>query len=291
MSDRVKLVIYRVLLALSLILLVYVQREKIGRFMAGIPEDKISSEDITSLAESGDGIYNAGEARAETGYEIDSFNSTAYGDERKPEYPLVYTFSQDPISIEFTWTSYEQLYFATICYSIDEKLYDYYKGLSRYYGDGEYINYIKDPLNDEYIEMLVENLDEIAGRRGYTDGEKVREAINFVQSFEYVDDTDTSSKVEWPKYPIETLYERKGDCEDTSILLAGILAKMGYGTCLIKYSNHMAVGLKADDTATGAHFNYDGLDYYYIETTNKGWDIGEIPDDYKDLNATVIVIN
>ncbi|MCR4960846.1 MAG: hypothetical protein K6A74_05280 [Lachnospiraceae bacterium] len=286
MSDRAKLNVYRVLLVTALVLLVYTSRDRIGRFLAGIPDEELSSG-----IETGESSYSANGESASTNGGVDGFLSASYRDERKPNYLIVNSFNSDPVSIEFTWTSYEQLYFATICYSIDSGLYNYYKGLSRYYGDNEYINYIKDPLNDQYLDMLVENINEIAEKRGYSEGEKVRETINFVQSFTYADDSDTSTGVEWPRYPVETLYERGGDCEDTSILLAGLLSKMGYGTALIKYADHMAVGIKSDETATGAFYSLDGIDYYYIETTNKGWDIGELPEEYKDKNATVIVIN
>ena len=77
--------------------------------------------------------------------------SNSYFDERKPDYSLINTYTEDPVTLEFTWTSFEGLYYATICYTIDEKLYTYFRSLSRYYGNDEYVNYIDDPINDKYM--------------------------------------------------------------------------------------------------------------------------------------------
>lgn len=34
-----------------------------------------------------------------------------------------------------------------------------------------------------------------------------------------------------------------------------------------------------------ARWEYEGKDYFYLETTGEGWEIGEIPDEYKPENA------
>lgn len=303
MHDKVLLVIYRILLAMCIVALIFAYRDPILRKIRAIGNPDVSEEaansyengDNAGLESSlfGDGTTDGSLLNGNPASNPESFgsNSAAYSDERKPDYKLVNSYVNNPVSNEFTWTSFEGLYYATICYSIDSELYEYYKSLSRYYGNDEYINYINDPLNSEYLDMIVENLEEIGDRREYTPGERVREAVSFCQSFEYETDDTTSAHTEWPKYPVELLYERKGDCEDTSLLLAGILTKMGYGVALIKFDDHMAVGIKGDDTLTGTYFTYEGNDYYYVETTNKGWYIGEIPEEYTELPASVIVIN
>ena len=45
----------------------------------------------------------------------------------------------------------------------------------------------------------------------------------FVQSIPY-----KSQNLSSPKYPIETYGDREGDCDDKSMLLAGLLAHEGY---------------------------------------------------------------
>jgi len=59
-----------------------------------------------------------------------------------------------------------------------------------------------------------------------------RETIDFVGSFvqqlPYTSDRVTTPYDEYPRFPLETLYEKGGDCEDTAILAATILKEMGY---------------------------------------------------------------
>ncbi|MCQ2520125.1 MAG: hypothetical protein MJ107_06295 [Lachnospiraceae bacterium] len=296
MNNRSKLRLTQLLLAICFVALLWTNKDDIAEKI-GIEASQASGNGSTeSLSgydkDLGNGFLNNSENNpfGGDGANIDASASHTYFDERKPDYSIVNNCVNRPVQNEYTWTSFEGLYYATVCYTIDADLYNYYAHLPRYYGRDEYINYITDPMNDSYITMVVENLDEIANRRGYSDGEKVREAISFCQSFEYELDENTSDRQEWPKYPIELLFERKGDCEDSAILLAGIFKKMGYGTVLIKYDDHMAVGLKADGI-DGTSFERDGNTYYYIETTNPGWYIGEIPDDYKNLEADLILIN
>lgn len=290
MSDRTKLNIMRILLGISLLALIYTNKDRIS---SQIMKNDENTETEVTVVETGKETYESEEGgiTTVTSYKIDGALSADYSDERKPDYRIINELNTSPASIEYTWTSYEGLYYATINYSMDDGLFQYYRGLPRYYRDEDYLNYIKDPMNDQYLSMVVDNLKEIGERRGYSAGELVRETINFVQSMEYIDDDVSTEKKEWPKYPLETLYERSGDCEDFSILLAGVLAKMGYGTVLIKYDNHMAVGLKGNDGLSGAAFTHEGNTYFYIETTGTGWEIGEIPEEYSDIQATLILVN
>ncbi len=290
MKEKVLLNAYRVLSLLLVGVLVYSNKDRIAEFL-----NRKDTEAVQTISESVETITApvkiSEEKQEEAILKVDASKSATYIDERVPDYSIINGCVNDPVTLEYTWTSFEGLYYATICYSIDQKLYEYFNSLSRYYGNSEYKNYINDPINSEYLDMLVENLEEIGDKRGYTDGERVREVISFCQSFEYETDQDSTERAEWPKYPIELLYDRVGDCEDTALLLVGILSRMGYGCALIKFDDHIAVGLKGDQSIDGTYFENDGIKYYYIETTNRGWRIGEIPDEYVGLPATVIVIS
>lgn len=293
--EKVRLWAYRIALVLCIVLLVWTNKDSFKRGKAQLDEANEALVNQLLQAVAGQDYRTGATITSNIDSEdvtkvINGSASGTYVDERKPDYDMVPLYTELPVENEYTWTSFEGLYYATICYTIDAGLYNYYKNLPRYYGDNEYINYIDDPMNDSYVSMVVENIEEIGGRRGYSRGEMVREAVSFCQGFEYELDENTSNREEWPKYPIELLFERAGDCEDSSILLAGVLKKMGYGVVLIKYDDHMAVGIKADGLE-GTCFTLNDQRYYYIETTNPGWKIGEIPDDYIGLTPTLILIN
>ncbi|MDK2915966.1 MAG: hypothetical protein PWR25_523 [Euryarchaeota archaeon] len=83
--------------------------------------------------------------------------------------------------------------------------------------------------------------------------------------------------VEYPKYPVETLVDGRGDCEDAAILMAGLLDALGYDTVLLRYSDHMALGIRMGEfnpyyaRYTPRYFTYGGQHYYYVEGTDFEW--------------------
>jgi hypothetical protein len=119
----------------------------------------------------------------------------------------------------------------------------------------------------------------------------VKNVIFFVQSLNYVDDKVGTGYDEYPKFPLETLADQGGDCEDSAILLASLLRELGYGTVLLQFQDHMAVGIKGESSIRGSYFELDGSRYYYVETTSTGWDIGEVPDVLKDQPAKILPLN
>jgi type II secretory pathway pseudopilin PulG len=68
------------------------------------------------------------------------------------------------------------------------------------------------------------------------------------------------------KYPIETIKDEKGDCEDTSFLMASILKALDIDMVLLRYSDHMAVAF-ASSNCPGDSYIYKGKTYCFLETT------------------------
>lgn len=135
--------------------------------------------------------------------------------------------------------------------------------------------------------QVVELIRKNGADRSYSDADLAREAVRFVQEvIEYEYDEDTTYMDEYPRYPVETLYERVGDCEDTSILMAALLKELGFEVGLLSLPGHVAVALKTvDDYNDGPYYTFNGKRYLYIESTGIR-DIGEIPERYLDETAT-----
>jgi predicted transglutaminase-like cysteine proteinase len=95
-----------------------------------------------------------------------------------------------------------------------------------------------DRTDKRILKPVVQSLKEIAAKQGYDVYDTVSMVIAFVQSFTYVSDSASTGFDEYPRYPVETLLAREGDCEDTSILTATLLRDMGYGTALIFFDDH-----------------------------------------------------
>ncbi|MFP4559009.1 MAG: hypothetical protein ACLFO6_05890 [Archaeoglobaceae archaeon] len=198
--------------------------------------------------------------------------------------PATTTPTEETITRQYNWTyngkwSWE-LY-------LPKKVYEYYKELPRLPID-YFSVYVTNPLDDKYIESLAMEIEDAGSKNNFNDWETVNLAISFVQSLKYTSDNVTTPYDEYPRYPIETLVDRGGDCEDTSILTAAILDAMGYDVVLVQLPDHMAVGILGGEGVHGTYFQDGDKKYFYVETTGEGWEIGELPPQYSGIeNATI----
>lgn len=217
-------------------------------------EQRLGSSDL-NLDSDGDGIY-------------DGQDTHPAGGGRN----VAQTFAWSYGGYNWTWTEY-----------IQEDWFTYYRDKRPRPNplSVEYVTYM-----DPFIQKISKMISERASEKNIDKG-ALAEA--FVQSLSYVDDVYTGYD-EYPKYPVETFFEKNGDCEDTSYLTASILTAMNIGNVLIALPGHMAVGAWMDCSSSGASYEIDGRCYYYIETTGEGWTPGKIPDEYKNTSAKLIKI-
>ena len=126
---------------------------------------------------------------------------------------------------------------------------------------------------------------------GLTDIERVECVLDMVRGIPTSTDEESTGQSDYFRYPVETLWELTGDCEDHAILLSSILEAMGYDTVL-HYVNifedgrlvgsHMAVGVNVEH-ATGSYVLVHELRFWYCESSpESGADlhVGEVPDGY-----------
>ncbi len=185
------------------------------------------------------------------------------------------------ITRNFTWSYAGETYAMSVV--VPQLMYDYYSSKERYQ-TSDYRGYILQPYDDEYLGVLVKEFDKIAALNNMTKDDEFGVVISFVQSLHYITD-ETTGFDEYPKFPVETLVDDGGDCEDTSILLAHLLEEMDISVALLTLPGHMAVGV--DVNASGAHWDIDNHTYYYVETTAVGWEIGKIPIEHAYKPVTV----
>jgi len=150
--------------------------------------------------------------------------------------------------------------------------------------------------NEPYVISLANGLANAAESKGYDSYEKVSFVMAFVQSLPYTSDSVTTGYNEYPRYPVETLVDNGGDCEDTSILFAALLEAypLNYDAVLFEIPAnlpiHVAVGIWGEDGAGDYYYTYQGRNYYYCETTGSGWKIGEMSSEYIDDYARIIQV-
>lgn len=114
--------------------------------------------------------------------------------------------------------------------------------------------------------------------------EQASNTLCFAQiCIDYKLDAESAPAAEWPRYPIETLMDEVGDCEDDVILAAAILKRLGFEVALLYYPGHCALGVAGADRLPGEYAldPSTGLKYFYGETTAEGWHLGEVPTEYR----------
>ena len=125
--------------------------------------------------------------------------------------------------------------------------------------------------------------------------------LAFVKQIPYNSDAYTG-KLEYPKYPVETLLDQSGDCEDLSILAVNLVGEAeGYDKVVfVFHPEHMGIAvlpskaeveaMKDTSLATG-HYDREGEEYFYMEVTDPSWVLGQIPDVYRKSKTVLYPIS
>jgi len=146
-----------------------------------------------------------------------------------------------------------------------------------------------------YIKQVADYFLALQEEYSLTDVEMAAAVLSLTQYIPYDYDSNTHGVAEYWNYPVETLYLQKGDCEDGSILCSAIFKALGFKSCLILMSGHMAVGFLGTDMggfsdwkADTGYKAYTPSGYYYGETTSTDYALGEIPSDVKYVDEIPI---
>lgn len=166
---------------------------------------------------------------------------------------------------------------------IDHRLLDYYRNERRHeiYGyqleDGKTASNYFSFIQSEYDRELMGTLAAMLCHPDSSDYTNVASALYFVQTIEYVPDSVSKGVDEYVRFPIETLSDGTGDCEDKTILLAAIFEEAHIDYVLFSLPDHLALGAKID-----------GGDYKYLETTYPSWEIGQIPTQFNGVPMEIL---
>jgi len=139
--------------------------------------------------------------------------------------------------------------------------------------------------DEQYVINLANDLDSMARSEEFTELETANFILSFVQTIDYKIENYTNYQgiQDYPKYPVEMLWDGQGDCEDSAALYASLMEALGYDAVLLLFfgdiDGHAAIGISVPG-ATGKSYEYGGVDYYYAETTDTGPSIGLDPTYY-----------
>jgi hypothetical protein len=123
-----------------------------------------------------------------------------------------------------------------------------------------YHSFLDEPDQEEFFLALGESFRGLRAGENLDDDGYLELMAVAVQALPYR--TDGASTA--PKFPVETYVDGEGDCDDKSLLLAGLLAREGYAVALLYFEPeaHMAVGVK------GFQCDYRSTGYGYLAATN-----------------------
>jgi hypothetical protein len=214
----------------------------------------------------------------------------AYGEWDTASHSVV-VYGAETYNRQFDWTSHGEAWTWEI--AVPQSLHAHYAAILQrpicyHLGPCDWYKYVLDPDDDAYIGTLADNLyeaiadhydDALSGYHGF-----LQFALDFVTAA--IPYTVDSLPDEWPRYPLETLVDVAGDCEDTGILYCSIVRSYAASTHLIFFPKHLASAvpvswefINSRDYSVG-YYEYDGAYYVICETTGdppKYWRVGELP--------------
>lgn len=157
----------------------------------------------------------------------------------------------------------------TLDWELDYSTFNQFKELDHsVYSNEDYARF--STPNEPYIISLSNVLNSMAIEAGYSsDLTRAEFILSFVGSIPYQYDIDGTGYTEYPKYPIEMLWENGGDCEDAAALYISLMESLDYDTILVLLEIKSSNG---EDDDWGGHAlpaihipDYSGEGYQWTE--------------------------
>lgn len=124
---------------------------------------------------------------------------------------------------------------------------------------GYYRAFIDEAHQEAFYTSLLGSLHTIRDQQGLDSARYVELVTAMAQQLEYRVDPGNLA----PKFSIETFADGYGDCDDKTLLAAGILSRDGYDVSVLFFApeKHVALGVRAPG------MDYKGTGYAYVEMT------------------------
>jgi outer membrane murein-binding lipoprotein Lpp len=173
--------------------------------------------------------------------------------------------------------------------SIPLKTYLSYKEKPRITDTSKYTQMVTDSDADSLIDKLVRQIEDAALRYNFNKTDTIDLVGAFVQSLIFANNDVTTPYDNYPRYPIETLWDQTADCEDTSILTAALLYRLQYSQVFFVFNQpkHVAIGVYVPAAVGSDGWEYQGKRYIYLETTGENLTLGHAPSVYVALQPSI----
>lgn len=140
--------------------------------------------------------------------------------------------------------------------------------------------------------------------KGLGELERMQFILDFVQKpnidYEYDEKCDEIGNLfDYARYPDETMFDGRGDCDCKAVLAAVLFREAGYKTAYLTTPSHAAVAVafknkfspELAEIAGQSVVTKDGYMYFFCETTGDGFKIGDLGDVTKEAVEDIIFLN
>jgi predicted transglutaminase-like cysteine proteinase len=173
--------------------------------------------------------------------------------------------------------------------SIPLKTYLSYKEKPRITDNSKYTQMVTDSGADALINKLILQIQDAVLRYNYNKTDTIDLVGAFVQSLIFANNDVTTPYDDYPRYPVETLWDQTADCEDTSILTAALLYRLQYSHVFFVFNQpkHAAIGVYIPAMVGLDGWEYQAKRYIYLETTGENFTLGHAPSVYVVLQPSI----
>ena len=154
------------------------------------------------------------------------------------------------------------------------------------------------------VHEVLRYIDTETRKSGLSEMDRMQFILDFVQkpNIEYEND-DKCDEIgcpgEYARFPDETMFDGRGDCDCKAVLGAILFREAGYKTAYVTTSQHAAIAVafknrNAGDLMSMAELSLvtkDGYMYFFCETTGDGFKIGDLGSTTKEAVDDIIFLN
>ncbi len=142
-------------------------------------------------------------------------------------------------------------------------------------------------MSDDRVKQVVHYCTQQINQFALTRFEQLQIILDFVQepNIKYVVDAESQAignKGEYIRFPVETLFDKEGDCDCKSALAVALFRTMGFPVLVLVGDTHAAIAVGGAPDLPLEDMNgiltWKGKRYYYCETTGDHWTIGVVPE-------------
>ncbi|WOK08954.1 hypothetical protein RT717_09940 [Imperialibacter roseus] len=157
--------------------------------------------------------------------------------------------------------------------------------------------------NDEWVSFMADSLLQTALLDSLDAASLAELTVSFVQDIPYhfISSGDCSEAdatkhpcVALAKFgilsPYEFLHTLSGDCDTRAVLLFSLLRKLNFDPMIVVSYEYRHAMLALNIPSSGDHITLGRKNYYFWETTAKGWPVGMLPPDMQNIDYWEIAL-